>query len=203
MPTTAASIDLCTLDQAKTQLKLDENDDTEDDLVRSLIDCASLRVEQYCGRKFKLQTYTNEVYDGTGESELYLRNAPVDPNTAVTVDFRVSSAWQSQDVTYLRYDDPDEIGLVFWEIGAFSRGRYNVRVTYKAGFAATTAALPPTLRQATVEWVEVLYQRIKNKMHLQPAQQIVDGVSITFRDSPIPTSVRDLLKAYVLPSQDR
>jgi hypothetical protein len=189
-------MDLCTTDQAKEQCKKDGTD--QDTLFATLIDRASLMIETYCNRKFKLQTYTEELYSGTGTPFLYMRNHPIDANTTPTVKYRIgASTWQTQVVTYLRHEDADEQGLLFWEDSSvWPRGTYNMQITYKAGFATTPSNLPQTIIQAAVELVQVLYERRQNMIHLQPAVTVVDGITAQYKDAPMPMSVRYLLDPY-------
>lgn len=193
-PTNTASMDLVKLADVKLHLGISEEADHPE--LSDMIGTASRWIEQWCRRKFKYQTYTQELYNGTGSYTLYLRNPPVDSVSAI--DFRLSSAWSSQTLTYLRTDDPDGSGLLFWEDTAFPRGLMNVRVTCVSGMAVSASTLDPILVQAALELVEVLWRRKKEGLHLMPSVSMVDGQTHVFRDDPMPRSVRDAVGRYRL-----
>ena len=50
---------------------------TFDTVLTALINSTTEFIENYCDRRFESATYTNEVYDGTGSSQLLLRQFPV------------------------------------------------------------------------------------------------------------------------------
>lgn len=191
-PSNTASMDLCSVRDVMLHLEIGE-DAGHPDLPR-VVNTASRYIEQWCRRKFKYQQYTNEVYDGTGSSELWLRNAPVD--TVSAVQSRQGTDWYTEDITYLRADDPDGTGLLLWEDGVFTAGRLNWRLTYYAGMAATYATLDDVVRQAAVELSGVLFRRLRQGMHLVPSVTTVDGQTMIFRDQPIPASVELVINRY-------
>lgn len=191
-PTNTASLDLCTVLDLMQHLQIKE-DAGHPELPR-LVAAASRYIEQWCRRKFKYDTYTNELYDGTGTSELKVRTPPVDSVSSVEV--RAGLTWQTEDITYLRADDPEEVGLLYWEDNVFTEGRLNYRITYTGGMSATTLLLDPVVRQAAAELASALYRRLKQGMHLVPSVTTVDGQTMIFRDTPMPPSVSLVLRNY-------
>ncbi len=141
-----ASIDnaLTTLARVKSYLELTGS--SKDVLLTMLTLAASKFVEDYCMRKFKRQTFTQELYDGKDTKRLYLKNRPIVTGTTVTLQYRTNATndddWQTIETTayfinykagYLEF----QRGYVDAFLGLqtrFIEGTQNYRVTYTSGF---------------------------------------------------------------------
>lgn len=193
MPT-AASTKLCTLDVAKTQLKI-SGVSPDDTLIDRYISIASLWIEGQCGREFKSQTYTDEIYDGSGEDLLYVRHAPVTVVTAIA--YRDANIWTAEpfEASDLAYYDRDEQGEIWWIDGSYwPRGRNNVRLTYAAGYNP----IPFDLQHGCALLVQSVWHKRENMTEMMPQVVTVDGVTQFFKDKVIPDFTRDVIRKYRL-----
>ena len=192
------SMKLCSLADFKDFTKM-ASTSANDTLLNTLIDRASMLIERACRRKFKSQAYTAEIYDGNGDTWMYLRNAPV---TAVsTIHTRAAATWTAEtDVsTYLDYGDTDEQGFIFWMDGReFPEGTRNIKITYTAGYATAPDSLPEVIQQAAIEMTQLLWFRREHLQHIIPSLTMIDGGTIVFRDKPIPDSVQAVINDYKL-----
>lgn len=190
----AASIKLCSLTVAKQQLKA-ESTAENDTLIDRYVSIASLWIEGQCGREFKQQPYSAQIYDGSGEDLLYTRHAPI--SVVASIEYRAGQTWTAEVFTAndLSLYDKDEQGRIRWIDGrAWPCGDDNVRLTYTAGYDP----IPYDLQHACAELVQALWHRRENMTHLLPQIQTVDGVTTIFRDQPIPTTVQRVIEKYRL-----
>lgn len=162
---------------------------SKDTLISMLIIGVSGEVERWCKRKFKRQTYTNEVYDGTGTANLYLKNTPIVAGQTLTLQRRTSvlneDEWEDVD-TELYYID-HEAGRIVMPT-EFAEGKQNYRVTYTAGYYLPSNAayqdgtdddqdLPSDLEMAVLLLVNFFFNRRKSQ---GVASQRVRDVSVTY-----------------------
>src|SRR5262245_57987938 len=68
--------DLITLARAKYNINQSSFTATEDTTLDALIDAVSLAVKNYCRREFDSQSF-DEVYTGSGDDKLILRQYPI------------------------------------------------------------------------------------------------------------------------------
>ncbi len=110
---------------------------TQETVLERIIDICTESIENYCDRRFKKTTYTNEVYDGDGSEFLLLKHYPV--ISTETFDLDVRSSAENED----NWDDIDsEDYFVHYDSGVIElpNGRFfknaprRYRVTYTAGF---------------------------------------------------------------------
>jgi uncharacterized phiE125 gp8 family phage protein len=197
--TVARSIQLCSLEQLKRHLKIE--DTSHNSILNWARDSASLWMENYCGRQFLLQTHTNEIHTGDGTYILYVNHPPVDPDTAVTVSFRQGDTWQSQVVTSLEYNDPHEIGELYWRDTTWPTGHNGIRVTYQGGYSDDSSTMPADLTQACIEICAEIYYRHQHEKQLAPSRTLQDGTTMIWSDDFVPRSARDVLdRQYRMPS---
>ena len=107
--------------------------DKNDSALTMLINQATGFIEQYTKRRLFSQTYTQEEYDGTGESNLVLKQFPV--TTLTTLEYNQASGntddwktFQTQD--YWFYDD----GRIKFRTGKLLSRPQKYRATYVAGY---------------------------------------------------------------------
>lgn len=142
---------LTTTAYVKTQLGISGS--TQDALIAQLITAVSAQFESLTGRKFINTDYT-EIYDGTGRSNLYLREYPV--NSVTSVERNHGSigdpSWTTLDADTYYVDTRTGIissGSAFASFpGDFSKRIAHYRVIYNAGYGAAAADMPEDIQQA-------------------------------------------------------
>lgn len=114
--------------------------DANSTLLESIINAVTDYIENYCGRRFKLTTYTNQVYDGTGSDVLLLENYPITTFTSLAVRSSLNNenTWESIDSDqYFVYTTEGYIKFIKGRV--FSKEHQFYRCTYSAGFDFDTS----------------------------------------------------------------
>src|SRR3990167_6725763 len=133
---------LVTIEEAKRQLGLDEADSAPDVRLDQLLRYASARVEDYCGRPFRLVSQ-DERHEG-GREVIILDVRPISSVTEVS-DFLDPA--DPVVVSAPTYDlDPAEGTLRKVDGSDWGPGRRRWRVEYEAGFASA----PEAIREAVI-----------------------------------------------------
>ena len=118
---------LTTVARVESFADLSDLTPAQETTLENLINAVTEYIENYCGRRFQLTSYT-EDYDGSGTDTLVLNHYPI--SGSVTVQSRLSSdTWGAVDNTTVFTDD--ESGIVY---STFVRGRKNYRLAYSAGY---------------------------------------------------------------------
>ena len=130
---------LTNLSDVKESLGIPSSDTSKDNLIIRKINQATLAIENYCGRRFKETTYTDEVYNGTHTDQIVLKQRPI---SAVTLKGRDTSLNEDDFETlqtniYFVESEAGILNLVFNAVGRW--GAYSV--TYTAGYATIPADL--------------------------------------------------------------
>lgn len=156
---------------------------THDTALELLINSVSNYVEKVTGRKFKRQTFTNEIYNGKDSEHLYLKNYPVIDGEAFTLQQRVSALnednWETVDAEdYFVENESGRVTLITTKsfatavTGVFTKGIQNWRVTYTAGFYLPSDAsfgtnylndLPSDLEMLVWQWVAQTFNGRKSQ----------------------------------------
>jgi len=117
---------------------------TQDTVIERLVNTCTEYIENYCQRRFKKTTYTQEKYDGDGSRELYLKQYPVISGETFTLQERTSTTntddWGTIDSEDYYVDN--DTGIIEW-IGRTRKFRNTAqayRVTYTSGFDFDNAA---------------------------------------------------------------
>jgi len=170
---------------------------SDTDYKTTLINIASDFIERYCDRKFIKQTYTREVYNGHGLTDLYINNFPIITDSVTIESWDVYNDIVSYEFTehedYLIYL---EEGRVYKYTG-WAKGHQNYRITYDAGYLIT--AVPYDLKLACAKTAAFLYS-FANKDGVSAEK--MGQYSITYDKAPavngIPLSaeVVNLLELY-------
>ncbi len=123
---------LTTLEAVKSYLNIDWSQTVDDEKLEGLINACSTAIEDYCKRKFKEQTLTEE-YDGTGNKYLLLDQYPVKSITSVAID----------DITIdpTGYKINKKTGNLIRKNSYWVKGDINITVTYTAGLTEIPAPL--------------------------------------------------------------
>lgn len=166
---------LTTLEAVKQYLRVATT--TDDDLLIQLINACSAAIENYCRRKFKAQTITEE-YDGTNHKYINLKSYPVANVSAVSVD--------GTAVASNSYVCKKETGVLVRKGGKWAAGDVNVSVTYTAGFIT----IPDDLELACKIYVNSIY-----KADVQSFSTTFNE-GFVFRADSIPVQVKFMLQPY-------
>lgn len=162
MPVTLETYAITSLNAVKGYLGRPLQDDGEnDDWINTQINLVSGYVEQYCGRVFTVQSFSNEVHNGNGRSKLRPLYYPV---TQLSVETEPSD---SQILASVQYKDADtgtwtdietDVDNIIinspkdWELSyqnshnielleeVFEEGDRNIRISYKAGITGAELA---------------------------------------------------------------
>lgn len=136
---------LTTLPRQKAFSEIRSANTAYDAILEVLIGQASKTLENYTNRRFRRQTYTNQVYDGTGSHTLNLEQYPVIASEPFTIQVRnaVSNIddWDTIDSEdyFIHYDE----GIVEYAGSSTTRSYQPVkfvnlprryRITYTAGY---------------------------------------------------------------------
>jgi len=167
-----------------------------DDLLESLIEAVSAQFNQYTGRKLTAHDYShlaadaaydpdNALLDGSGQAELLLPQYPVISLSGVSLD--------GQDLNLEGLVLDRAAGVLSLKSGGFPRGRGNLGLRYRAGFAAT----PADLAQAALEQAATRFQESAaghGRLGLS-ARTLADG-SVSYTASGLLPQVREVLDRY-------
>jgi gp6-like head-tail connector protein len=145
----------------------------DDALLQGTLAAVSAAVESMLNRTFAQVAYT-ETRNGTGRSEMMVREDPIISVASVTVDGVAIAARSSVAGSGYTYDE-DTIYLV----GAcFNRGVQNVVLSYSGGYQA----IPVDITEATTEAVAFLY---REKERIGLSSKVLSGETTAFlRDFP-------------------
>lgn len=151
---TEPTVELITLEEAKTYLKIDEA--SEDACLTNLISAIRIKAEEFTHRAFITQTLRLTM-DYLPCDAFYLWRPPVQSITAVKTfdENNVESTFASSN--YFLHDDklilndnaewPTEI-----------RSKAGVQITYVAGYGDTPADVPAAIKQAMFEYLSYSYE---------------------------------------------
>lgn len=135
-----ALIDLASV---KESLNIPSATTTYDNLIIRKINQATRAIENYCGRRFQLTTYTNVEYSATQTDQLVLRQRPVTTFTSLEVrDTTLNEAdWDTVDTElYFVHANAGVLDLNFNAVGHWNQ----YRVNYTAGYGT----IPEDLAEA-------------------------------------------------------
>lgn len=184
---------LTTLDRAKAYLGI--SGDSKDTFLTMVINQATGFAEAFCKRRFLRQTYTNEVYDGSGTPEIVLKQFPVATLSSLQVNAGTigSPSWQTIDATLYGFYEDGRITLGSPEAsflsapgGSFLCEAQKYRATYAAGYLIdfdhendpTLHTLPQEVEYAVLKLVGARLNTSKSE-GLESAK--VGDISMSFR----------------------
>jgi hypothetical protein len=140
---------LASVSDVKESLNIDSGDNSKNNLIIRKINQATLNIETFCNlardHHFKLTTYTNEIYTGSGSDQLTLLMRPVTEISSFKRHQSSESDASYEDVEsefYYKDLSAGVINLLYdsnESFGAFS-------VTYTAGYET----IPSDLQEACV-----------------------------------------------------
>ncbi len=173
-----ASNALTTLAKVKSYLKIDLSQTNDDERLEDLINSCSNAIENYCDRKFKEQTFTDEEYDGADTSYLLLQQFPIKSVSSVNVD--------SVTLTTDQYKVKKSNGTLVRINSIWPKGDINVTVTYVAGFTE----IPPDLELACRHFVMSFFKADVASFSTTFQEGFV------FRPEALPAQVKALVQPY-------
>lgn len=174
---------------AKVKAWIGKADAGADTVLADLVTEASSAIAKYCGRAFISQAFS-EIRDGSGGTELFLRNNPASAISSLTVDAVPILAQPADGQPGYFLVNSELLCLSGYR---FTRGRKNVRVSGTGGYSA----IPADVAQACIELVAAAYQRGgRGGPELQVKSLAVGGEALTFRIEDLPTSIKGRLQRH-------
>jgi len=162
---------------------------TYDELIEELINSGTQYIENYCKRRFKKTTYTDELYDGEGGRFLFLKNYPIIGVTSIY--------WHYKNITDTLIDSGDydiesEEGLVHYD-GLWTKGYKNIKITFEAGYDFINDGRPPELE-------EICKMLVATKFGKRGSAAIksekIGSYSLTYMDAEIPPEIKNRLNFW-------
>lgn len=167
---------LTTLSAAKDYLKI--TDDSQGEIIESLINAVSHQIERYCRRNLKERVYIDEEYDGTNSANLLLGQYPVSSISSVKIDDVIIDASE--------YKIRKNMGSLVRLNSNWPNGVLNIKVSYTAGYNP----VPEDLELACKHMVMFYYKTdISNFSR-------TFGEGFVVRPEAFPPQVRMLLDGY-------
>lgn len=164
--------------------------------ANALINIASDFIEKFCDRKFIETTFTDEIYDGNGSCELYLKNAPISNVTIKHWDTVNNIA----DYTFIENDDYIiyTIEGKIYKRSHWSKGYQNYRISYKAGY--TLANIPFDLKFVCAKICETMHN---NQQKSGISEESIGRYSVSYSKEnlaingiPLPFECTNILNQY-------
>jgi uncharacterized phiE125 gp8 family phage protein len=182
MPVTIDPNALVSIDTVR-RLVLDDPDDvSKDDVLTELINGCTGAIEDFCGRKFKQRTYTDEQYSGSGGKVLYLKQYPVSSVTSVRV---LDDDDNEETIEVTRKDL--EAGMLYSPNSYWPKGDMNILASYTAGYGT----IPSNLSLACALLVEFYY-----KLSVADFSSVFGEGNVTIRPEAFPGKVKSLIGPY-------
>ena len=128
---------LTTRDRLIAFLELTNVSTVDNTVLDIFIETSTEFIENFCERRFKKTTYTNEEYDGEGSEYLKLKNYPLISGETVSIDRRSSASNEDDwdDIDSEDYFVDEGAGIIGYIKGmVFQNYPQHYRVTYTAGF---------------------------------------------------------------------
>ena len=171
-----------------------------------LVNSVSDFIEHYCNRRFKLTTYTNEVYDGNGSDKLLLRQYPISSFTSVEERGAVTNedSWSAIDSE--KYFANLTEGMLYYANGIFKNYPRHWRCTYAAGYDYDNETIylsnvgAGDLEYACWKLVGKVYHQRKNDPNASSESLGDYSVSLTHEAMADP-EIKDILNKYKRPYQ--
>lgn len=174
-----------TIDDLKAYLWITWNE--YDAVLQLFLDSASSYVESYIGRWIKPKEYTKYI-NGNWQLTIVLDNYPIISITSFDLDQWTIETPDYQPVDANRYRTDDDNGTIMLTAPQY-RGLQNYRINYRAWYVE----FPWDLKLAILKLASSYYSN-RNSDGIK--KEVVDGDSIEYEVSQIPTSVMSILDQY-------
>jgi uncharacterized phiE125 gp8 family phage protein len=140
------------LDAFRAWMRVEEADDSKDELLVTAADAASAELEQGTSLIFVTRSVTDTL-DGNGRTDLWLSRRPIVSVTSVTADGVL--------VDPSLYVLDARMGRLRMKSGAWSCGMANIVVVYSAGYGAQDAAtLPADVKRACLDLAKAIFDEL-------------------------------------------
>ncbi|WP_424244678.1 hypothetical protein Dip510_001939 [Elusimicrobium posterum] len=176
------SLLLTTLQETKLYLKIDN--DAQDELLTALIESLSSAMETYLGRFIIERNITDEPHYLEQDSRFI--NLDFYPVTEI---YEISEDCEKTDLAKIKIDKQN--GIIKKVYGRWGEA---VLVSYKAGLAADTAAVPKDIKLAVWNWIGAIMS--KNDGSIK-AESLGDySVTYNSEEFAMPPLCESLLENY-------
>lgn len=192
---------LVALQDYKDALKIVNS--TEDDKITQYSLEIEDRVKSYLGYDVEQTTYTDELYDGTGNEYLFTRHVPVTSITSLYIYEGLDSLGNEDWEEWTQNDEYDRLLIetggyqIFMDGAVFPKGRNNVKITYVAGY--TTNTLPQDIASVCKRLMRLLYLGVdKGHEGLTSVSQSSGFTETTTLDSEAASRILKEIEHYKL-----
>lgn len=176
---------MLTVDSLKQYLKICDN--SQDRLLKLLLESAISTVESYIGRKIEKSDY-NEVINGDAQREIFTKNYPINSITKISYNTGTheTPVWEDLDKVDYTYKSTT------WNIYLkehLIRGFQNYKIEYNAGYTEVPAD------------IQICILKLASKYYNTSTSdgikwETVNGDRIDFDASQIPNDVLVILSSY-------
>jgi len=170
LPESPADGDLTTLANFKQQFGITTAN--HNSLLSALISQQSEWIKKYTKRDLVDTTYStqtqNTMYDGDGDDTIILKQYPIISITSVHDD----SEYTFDATTLIASSDyilDKETGLVILKASTFSKGKRNIQILYRAGYAT----IPADLELACQQRVMASYMEDVNGVNAKAGEELI------------------------------
>lgn len=129
---------LTSVADVKESLGISSGDTSKNNLIIRKINQATEMIEHYIGRRLKLTTYTDELYDGTHTDQLVLKQRPVTEVISLKARSTVTNDNNFDTIDAENYFVDEDAGIIN-AISSFYGWYERWSVTYSAGYATIPA----------------------------------------------------------------
>lgn len=156
---------LVTLAKYKDYLKITTT--TYDTLLTDIQSAIEKRVKEYLLRPIESATYTDELYDGSGDECLVLRNFPITAATTIKeyqgLDSNNAETWYTlvQGTDYDRKLLDAEAFAIRMDGYTFAKGDLNYKITYTAGYTS----IPDDIQMACKELLKITWDNSPSNLN--------------------------------------
>lgn len=175
----------------------DTFEDYDDTLLEHLINAATKKCEDFCGKAF-IQRAITENRIGDGNTHLYLNKRPVSTFTSITLGGNTLT----EDTDFTLYDEEGlllrPVGVTtLWSDNPESYGwtkNYKIVITYTAGYGATRAATQALVPDAVLAVLTAVANWYENRLGLK-TENIAGIGSQSFEIGELPEQSKRLLSS--------
>jgi hypothetical protein len=157
------------------------------------INAASQLVETWLKRIICPLTDINEIFDGDGTRDYYVRHRKI--NSEPTLYYWGGTTWTEMTTAawYWTYDGSEGVGRVYFQRGySFSEGSDNYKISYNTGYAQSS--VPSAVKLACFTLVQRAVKRAQGKEGVQ-SETLPDMVT-SYNLDKMPDTVVQLLRPY-------
>jgi len=157
-------------------------------------------VQNWCDRTFEVpDSDYEELVDGRGTDVIMIRHYPIVSIEEINYYDAINDVETLVQSTDYMSDDANsrewDIGQIRMHgCGVWARGRNNIKVEYKGGYA--TDNIPKDIILACKIWASIIFNEVDKELFGMPQSQIADQSLSFVNPEEMPTRVLGLLKKY-------